>query len=391
MKLNKTSLVILFIFCISTLQSQPKVWNIESMQNAKSMTPEAVKLLIGDAEKELNKNILTVVDKPMTPPSGDKHDYMSMGRYWWPNPKFNDGLPYIRKDGVSNPEIEKLDRYPLSQMTRGVKLLSLAYYFTQDDKYAAKAVDHLRKWFLDKATKMNPNLNYGQTVPGYNNGMGRGAGIIDTYSFMDIIDGVELLKSSNKLTKKDLQGLQDWFSAYLDWMLTSPIGKEEFGAKNNHGTAYDIQVVRFALFVGKEDIARKYLNEFPVRRLYVQIEPNGSQPQELARTTAFGYSVFNLNHILDLCYIAKNLGIDLYDVSSKDERSITKAIEFLLPFIDKSVQDFPYQQISGWESVQQNFALLLYRTDNLNNTKKYLKYYKNYLKQNVKNSNLLIY
>jgi len=327
----------------------------------------------------------------MTPPSGDKHDYMSMGRYWWPNPDTKDGLPYVRKDGVSNPEIEKLDRLPLAQMTRGVKLLTMAFYLTKEDKYAAKAVDHLRKWFLDKKTRMNPHLNYGQTVPGHNNGMGRGFGVIDTYSFIEMLEGVELLKSSRKFTKKDQQGIQEWFVAYLDWMLTSPIGKEEYEAENNHGTAFDVQVVRFALFVGKEDVARKYLENFPARRLFTQIKPDGSQPLELARTTAFGYSVFNLDHILDMCYMAKNLGIDLFNENSPDGRNITKALEFLLPYAGKTAQDFPYQQIRDWNKVQQDYALLLYRADNLNKTTKYKEYYENYVKQNVKNINLIIY
>lgn len=383
--------VVLLCLCPGTLFSQPTIWNVESMQQARFKTSEAVKLLIRDADKELTKNIITVVDKPMTPPSGDKHDYMSMGRYWWPNPDTKDGLPYVRKDGVSNPEIEKLDRLPLAQMTRGVKLLTMAFYLTKEDKYAAKAVDHLRKWFLDKKTRMNPHLNYGQTVPGHNDGMGRGFGIIDTYSFIEMLEGVELLKSSKRFTKKDQQGLQEWFTAYLDWMLTSPIGKEEYEAPNNHGTAFDVQVVRFALFVGKQDVAKKYLDDFPARRLFSQIEPDGSQPLELARTTAFGYSVFNLDHILDMCYMAKNLGIDLFNENSPDGRNITKALEFLLPYAGKTAQDFPYQQIRDWNKVQQDYALLLYRADNLNKSTLYKKYYENYVKQSVKNINLIIY
>lgn len=383
--------VVLLCLCSGTLFSQLTIWNVESMQQARFKTPEAVKLLIRDADKELTKNIITVVDKPMTPPSGDKHDYMSMGRYWWPNPDTKDGLPYIRKDGVSNPEIEKLDRLPLAQMTRSVKLLTLAFYLTKDDQYATKAVDHLRKWFLDKKTRMNPHSNYGQTVPGHNNGMGRGFGIIDTYSFIEMLEGVELLKSSKKFTKKDQQGLQEWFTYYLDWMLSSPIGSEEYEAENNHGTAYDVQVVRIALFVGKEDVAKKFLNDFPTRRLFTQIKPDGSQPFELSRTTAFGYSVFNLAHILDMCYMAKNIGIDLFNVNSSDGRNITKAMEFLLPYAGKMVQDFPYQQIRDWNKVQQDYALLLYRTDNLNNTTKYKQYYENYVMKSVKNINLIIY
>lgn len=390
-RIIKYSIVIFMLLTSAMISAQPRIWNVETLLQSRSLQSEASKLLVKEADKELTVQILTVVDKVMVPPSGDKHDYMSMGRYWWPNPDTKDGLPYVRRDGVSNPEIEKLDRFPLAQMTRSVKTLAIAFYLTKDDRYAVKAVENIRKWFLDAKTRMNPHLNYGQTVPGHNNGMGRGYGVIDTYSFIEMLEGVELLKASKRFTKKDQEGLHDWFVAYLDWMLSSPVGTEEFEATNNHGTAYDVQIVRYALFVGKDDIARQFLREFPQRRLFAQIEPDGSQPLELARTTAFGYSVFNLDHIIDMCFMAKGLGVDLYNSTSEDGRSIAKALEFLLPFTGKTVEEFPYQQIRDWNKVQKDFALVLYRADKLNRTSQYAKFYSNFTQQKEKNINLIIY
>lgn len=383
--------IIFLFFIVSFLCAQPKVWNMKQIDHHVTLRSETTDLIVRETDKELKKQLLTVVDKSMVPPSGNKHDYMSMGRYWWPNPDTNDGLPYVRRDGVSNPEIEKLDRFPLAQMTKSVKHLALAYHLTKDDKYAAKAAENLRKWFLDKETRMNPHLNYGQTVPGHNKGMGRGFGVIDTYSFIEMLEGVELLKASNYFTEKDQKGLHEWFVDYLEWMLTSPIGIEEFEAPNNHGTAYDVQVVRYALFVGKYEIAEKFVKEFPERRLFKQIEPDGSQPLELARTTALGYSVFNLDHILDMCYMAKGMGIDLYNSRSEDGRSIAKALEFLLPFAGISVEEFPFQQIRDWDKVQEGFALVLYRTDKLNETSLYQQNYLNYINPQKTNLNLIIY
>ncbi len=388
---NKFKFLLGFSLMFSMLYAQqPLIWNMESIKQAKNNYSEAVKVLLRDADRELTKTIITVMDKPMTPPSGDKHDYMSMGRYWWPNPNTADGLPYIRKDGVSNPELEKLDRIPLTQMTRSVKLLSLAFTVTGDEKYLFKAVENLEMWFLDKKTRMNPNLNYGQTIPGHNNGLGRGEGIIDTYNFVEMLDGVELLRTSKNFPKKVNAGLKEWFVQYLDWMLTSAIGKEEYEAKNNHGTAFDVQVARYALFVGKTEIAQKYISDFASLRIFTQIEPNGSQPLELARTTAFGYSVFNLTHMIDMCMIASTLGLDLMTAVSPDGRSIQKAVEFLIPFAGKKAEDFPYQQIRDWDKVQQDFAFQLYRFDKIKNKTVYQEHYKQYTLPNDKNINLII-
>ncbi len=364
---------------------------MKSIENARISNSEAAKAVIREADKNLTATILTVMDKLTTPPSGNKHDYMSMGRYWWPDPTKADGLPYIRRDGVVNPEIDKLDRIPLSKFTRNVYTLSLAYYMTNDDKYATKAIENLRIWFVNKETKMNPNMNFGQTIPGRNEGKGRGEGVLDTYSFVEMLDGIELLKSSKKFTKADNEALRDWFSAYIDWMLTSEIGKEENDAKNNHGVAFDIQVTRYALFVGKEDIARKFINEFPEKRLFKQIEPNGAQPLELARTTAFGYSVFNLNHFIDMAKIAKSLYIDVFNATSSDGRNITKAIDFLLPYLGKPQTEFPYQQIKDWEKVQTEFCWVLKRADEFSAKPVYTNIYSKILPASGKDNNYVLY
>ena len=389
----KKTIILFFIavFISVSIHSQPRIWNMTTMENAKINSSEAIKLIIKEADKNLNKTILSVMDKEMTPPSGDKHDYWSSGRYWWPDPKKADGLPYIRKDGVVNREIDNLDRSPLSTMSKSVTTLSLAYYFTNDEKYAEKAVQNLRIWFINKKTKMNPNMNFGQTIPGHNNGKGRGEGLIDTYSFIEMLDGIELLKKSDEFLKKDRLVLNDWFSAYLEWMLTSEIAQQEFNAKNNHGTAYDVQVTRYALFVGKVEIAKRFINEFPERRIFAQVEPDGSQPLELARTTALGYSIFNITHFLDMCCIAKSLNIDLFNSTSTDGRNISKAIHYLSNFAGKSESEFPYKQIKDWDSKQKELIWLLYRADKFVAKPVYQKFYSNNNSELNKKVELLFY
>ncbi len=384
---------VFFLFLISFIftNAQPRIWNIVNINKAVQTPTEASKLIVKEADKLLTKTIASVVDKKTVPPSGDKHDYLSQGRYWWPNPKTADGLPYIRKDGVVNPEIEDFDRGALSVMVRSITTLSLAYTLTTDNKYAEKAVQNLRIWFINKKTKMNPNMNFGQTIPGRYEGKGRGEGVLDTYSFVELLDGVELLTKSDEYTKKDRAAMKIWFTEYLNWLQTSEVAKEEFEAKNNHGTAFDIQVVRYSLFVGNEVLAKEYLNAFAQRRLFTQIQPDGSQPLELARTTALGYSTFNLKHFIDMCWLAKSLGIDLFNSTSTDGRSITKAIEFLIPYIGKTVEDFPYKQIKDWDKVQKELKWELYRADQLTKSSAYKNIYTQIINSSQKEKNYLLY
>jgi hypothetical protein len=192
----------------------------------------AVARLRAEADEALQAGPFSVMDKKAVPPSGDKHDYMSVGPYWWPNPNTSDGKPYVRRDGVVNPERHQYDNRPLGQMCEAVDTLALAYYLTGHEPYAAHAAKLLETWFLDEATRMNPHLQYGQAIPGRCEG--RGIGIIDTARLARLVDSVGMLAGSAAWSKVDQKGLEDWFAAYLRWCLESEYGQDEFRARNNH-------------------------------------------------------------------------------------------------------------------------------------------------------------
>ena len=327
-----------------------------------------------DADKLLDEPDPTVVDKGVTPPSGDKHDYISMGRYWWPNPDTKDGLPYVRRDGHSNPELKKFDRDRLGRFSANLRRLTGAYLLAGRTEHARKMASMLRTWFLNERTRMNPNGTYAQMVPGRNDGLGRPEGILDLYSLIDAVDAAVVLERDNLLSKKEMKALRAWFSAYVDWLLTSESGKGEYAAKNNHGIAYDVQTVVYARFAGRDEVARELIETFAERRLEKQIEADGKQPRELARTTAFGYSTYNLTHMLDMCVAARTMGMDLYNAA---DGAIDRAIGYLIPFLGNQEQ-FPYKQIKDWRGVEQNFAQQLLRASRLKENAEYRRLYEQY-------------
>ena len=307
----------------------------------------ALSRLKRDADRALGAGPFAVTHKELMPPSGDKHDYMSLAPYWWPNPNTATGLPYLRRDGEVNPERDQTsDRQRLDNLVQSIKTLALGYFFTGREDYAAHAAKLLRTWFIDDATKMNPHLRYAQAVPGRN--QGRGAGIIETHNLPELLDGVGLLNGSSQWLQAEQKTLQEWFGKYLTWLLESAEGKVEAKAQNNHGTWYDVQVAAFALFAGRSDVAKQVLSEFSAKRVAKQIEPDGRQPRELERTQSWNYSIFNLEGFFSAASIGEKLGIDLWKFESPDKRSIRKALDWLLPFATGE-KKWNYKQISVFE------------------------------------------
>ncbi len=302
------------------------------------------KQLLEDADKALQEGSFSVVDKTQIPPSGSKHDYISLGPYWWPDPNKPDGLPWIRRDGEVNPLTrgKSTDETTKDKMFDNTNTLAMAYFFSDKNKYATKALELLKVWFVNEDTKMNPNLNYAQGIPGINTG--RGIGIIEFAGITNVITAIEILELNNKMDAETSKSLRLWFLDYLNWLQTSENGVFEKNTKNNHATHYDVQIVSILLFLNREDEAKEVLKAVKTLRIATQIEPNGEQPHELARTKALSYSTMNLKGFTELALLGKKVNVDLWNYEAENGGSIKKAYEFLKPYAEGK-KDWNYKQI----------------------------------------------
>ena len=304
----------------------------------------ALEALRRDADRALKAKPVSVMDKPKPGASGDQHDYFSTAPYFWPDPSKPDGRPYLRKDGQRNPESgnEHSDSPRLGRTGNNAITLALAYHFTGKETYAEHAAKLLRVFFLDPATRMNPNFNQAQAIPGVNDG--RGIGMIESRSLTSVADAAELLRGSKHWPSADAEAMSAWLNAFLDWALTSKNGRDERAAKNNHGMFYDEQVAHLALSCGRTNLAREIIASATTNRLAAQIKPDGSQPLELARADSFGYSRFNLLAMFDLATLGEHVGVDLWHFETKDGAGLRKALNFLLPYIEQPDKPWPYER-----------------------------------------------
>lgn len=309
----------------------------------------ALTKLVADADLALGFPPPSVTQKTRLAPSGDPHDYLSTGPYWWPDPSKPDGLPYLRRDGQVNPEsrTSASDQMRLESLGRNVQTLALAYWFTGKPAYAAHAAHCLRVWFLDPATKMNPHFNYAQGIPGRS--VGRPAGMIEAGGLVDAADASGLLADSPHWSHADEAALRRWCGAFLDWMQASEIGRAVRAGENNQATMADVRAVRLAFKVGRDDLARKILTEAGPARIGRQIAPDGSQPHELARTKSFSYSRLNLGGLVTLATLGERVGVDLWRFQTADGRSVRRALDYLTPYVRTPPAPWPHEQIANVE------------------------------------------
>jgi len=311
--------------------------------------------LVGYADHWANESAqnrtFSVMTKPDAGPSGNKHAFFSLGTYWWPNPNTKTGLPYVHRDGLVNPETFKYDSVPLSQMIFAVSNLSLGYYFTGEKRYCSGAVHFIDTFFLDPATRMDPTvgLQYSQEIRGSDEG--RGIGIIDAKDLAFVWDSALLLDRCAVFSGTQRAALQAWLGDYVHWLATSSHASDEFGQQNNHGTWFDEQAITLSMHVGNKTWT-EILAKDALKRVAVQIEPNGTMPRELSRTRSMHYTWWNTIAFFELAHAitVADVGVDLFHYTTADNRSLRRSLDFIAPWTSANPPGtWPYAEVSPFD------------------------------------------
>jgi hypothetical protein len=307
-------------FCSDGVNAQSKL-NLAAIDRAR---------VIKAANQYLAEKPITITASSSPRSAGGLHDFFSEADYWWPDPKNPDG-PYIQRDGMSNPDNFVEHRRALMRLSVQVPALVAAWKLTKDQRYARKAAEHLRAWFVDERTRMNPNLQYAQAIHGITTG--RGTGIIDTIHLVEVARAIESLKDSAVLSWAETRAINQWFKDYLSWMTTSKNGTDERDAKNNHTTCWVMQVAAFAHLVGDQQLLDYCRARFKTVIVPNQIAPNGSFPEELRRTKPYGYELFNLEAMATVCQVLSTPEDNLFNFQTADGRGFRRAVEYMAPFM----------------------------------------------------------
>ena len=319
-----------------------KFQDLVDLKNA-GVPAEALDSLRKNADNILSQPTVKVTDRKIKAPSGNPHEYTSIGPYWWPDETKKDGLPYIRRDGYVNPET--VDKANLGTVVSRVHTLALAAFYFEDKKYAEYAQRQIYDWFINPETYMEPSARYAQAIPGICDG--RPIGLIDFAHNTPLFDGVGILEELKLISKDVIDGFKAWYVRFTDWMLTHEIGIGEDLTKNNHGTWYDAQILAAAVYTERPQLVKKILSTSYIRRFKTQIKPDGSMPHELERTKGMSYSLYTMAAFTIIANIAESHGFGAcYWGADSDigECLIKKTIDYLYPYVT-GAEPFPYQEL----------------------------------------------
>jgi hypothetical protein len=310
--------------------------------------------VIAEANKNISAPALTVTSYHSERSAGGLHDFFSEGDYWWPDSNNSNG-PYIQRDGLTNPANFTAHRKAMIRFSKIVANQTSAYLLTHNQKYAKAAMIHIKAWFVDSSTMMNPSLLYAQAIKG--KVTGRGIGIIDMIQMIEVAKSIEILDQHHLINATNLIEINQWFKNYLNWVTTHPYGIDEREAKNNHGTCWVMQVSAFAHLVKDSTLLNYCKDRFNNIIIPNQMDINGSFPLELKRTKPYGYSLFNVDAVMTIARIHKI-----------NNPLLKKAIDFMYPYV-KDKNSWPYpKDVMYWEEWPVATPFLLFGYQNYHDT-----------------------
>ncbi|WP_139250540.1 alginate lyase family protein [Leeuwenhoekiella marinoflava] len=283
-----------------------------------------------EAGEALSKGPYSVIND-MTVCNLEKNSYQSFSPYYYKSKK---GRGLHKVDGLVNRKVKEFeDKENFNRLMIDLKILSLAYFFYEDEIYALKAIDQLKCWFLDAESGMLPHLEYAQMKPG--TCQGNPSGVIEFRKIAVLPDIIQLLKPSPNWNQKIEKDLKEWLSRYLIWLEQSDSGIKLMNSSNNLFNYYYLQRIALASYLDRPDSEiTKILDAVQSKLVNSQLTESGKMPLEEKRGTPINYILFNLRVISNLSTLAVRYGKESwFNLNTPLGRRLYKTLE-RLPDLD---------------------------------------------------------
>jgi len=189
------------------------------------------------------------------------------------------------------------------------------------------------KWFLYVilTTKLFNLLSLQSRGP--NGQVGTHTGVLDLKGMTKITSGILILRAGNSSEwTSDLDTkMNNWTTQYLNWLQTNTLALQEKAATNNHGSFYYNQLAAIQILLGDTTGAKNTTNEYFSGIYMNQIDANGEQPLEAARTRPYHYRSYNLAAMITNARLGDYVGSkSFWNMTTTKGGTIQKALDFAL-------------------------------------------------------------
>ncbi|KIJ68290.1 hypothetical protein HYDPIDRAFT_24584 [Hydnomerulius pinastri MD-312] len=281
--------------------------------------------------------------------------------------------PYVVRDGQVNPDTRDLrGSSAIVEASDSIFFNAISFALTGMSDYEQNAVTAIDTFFLTTATKMRPNMNFGQVVrgPGTKGQEGTFTGVLDLRGIVKIVNAVLILRSKNSTdwTYKRDHEMVLWMEQYVNWLETTSIAKTAASRPNNHGSFFASQSAAAHILIGDNSGAKKALDDYFKGTFKDQIAKSGEQPFEAVRTRPYHYRCFNLEAMITNAKIGDQLGMSYWNTESKYGGTIQTALDYTMsldPGSEKLSEVFPHVATvaAAYGDPNGKYAAFLQRND----------------------------
>jgi hypothetical protein len=311
----------------------PRFGLAQAVENVHFNVPEYDRTHIISAADDALKQKPSTITSITAPIKGlDAHTYYSEDTEWWPEDGKPDA-PYEHRQGYSNPHAFVAHRDAIIRLNGIVAACVAAWRLTSEARYAEHAMLHLRAWFLDEGTRMEPNLDHAGCVPPAREGTPRG--VEDTIVIAELVRATSFLCAYNGIsTETEAAGLRAWFGSFATWLNESKPGFIARESKNRLAICWTLQAAECARFARNGALQLECSHRFR-DKLLRQMSFDGDFPAELHTSDAYAASIFTLECLSLTCEALSSPMDRLWDYNLPDGRGMRSAVAFLYPALDR--------------------------------------------------------
>jgi hypothetical protein len=299
------------------------------------------------ADVAMGQPVQPIISIPAKRSPGTANDYYSEPEDYFPAGATDatSQAPWVRRGNTINSDAFAAHRDLVYSLGRSVAALTAAFVVTREDRYAARASEHLRAWFIAPGTRMTPNLQFARRIPGMP--AGKPEGLIETVPLAEVARSVRFLGNSNALTPADLTAIHNWFREYAAWMNESRMGGLARDMKDQHGSSWLFQSAAYAdanvVGLTSDDTTLSALrHRFRTATLRAEMNGNGIFPHVVSSPNPYRDCLFNLDLLCLACELMTTRFDNPWEFELQDGPGLRAAVAFHYPAIaNRAVWQYP--------------------------------------------------